>query len=92
MARKWKRFLAVLVAFVACLGIAESVINRELQKRRATSTAREVGLEKLQSDLNALALSPVGQQHDIPKAAWPFSVQPFTPLAVQRHGEDILIV
>jgi hypothetical protein len=58
----------------------------------ALGTAHEIGVSKLRQDLQGLAKSPAGQQHDIPQSAWPDSVRRFHPQAVQLHMNGILIV
>src|ERR1043165_8342704 len=58
----------------------------------ALGTAHEVGVSKLRQDLQRLAKSQAGQQHNIPQSAWPDSVLRFHPQAVQLHMNGILIV
>jgi hypothetical protein len=61
-------------------------------RSRAVDVAHEVGVSKLRADLQAVVALPAGQQHEIPKTAWPSSVQRFKPLAVERHMGGIVIV
>lgn len=61
-------------------------------RSRAISIARDIGVAKLRADLQALAASPAGQQHEIPQSAWPESVRRFQPLSVQRHMNGVLMV
>ena len=76
--------VAALLAFVA-VGCGSS-------RSHAISIAHEICVSKLRADLQALAASPAGQQHEIPKTAWPESVRRFQPLSVQRHMNGMLIV
>lgn len=78
--------LCVLLLSLLAFGCSRS------PQSRAASIAREIGVTKLRTDLQALTASPAGQQHDIPQTAWPASVQRFQPLAVQLHMEGVLIV
>lgn len=78
--------LCALILSLLAVGCSRS------PQSRAASIAREVGVTKLRADLQALTVSPSGQQHDIPPTAWPASVQRFQPLAVQLHMDGVLIV
>ena len=84
MSRRKTYLTVALLAFVA-VGCSSS-------RSRAISVAHEIGVSKLRADLQALAASPAGQQHEIPQTAWPESVRRFQPLSVQRHMNGVLMV
>ena len=67
-------------------------VGCDASRSRAVDVAHEVGVPKLRADLQTVVASPAGQKHEIPKTAWPSSVQRFKPLAVERHMSGVLIV
>ena len=52
----------------------------------------EVGVVRLREDLQRTTAVPEAQSHEVPRSIWPESVKRFSPVALQHHGEGVLLV
>jgi len=77
---------------VCMLALSAVAVGCGGSRSRAVDVARKVGVSKLRADLQTVVASPSGQEHQVPRRAWPESVKRFRPLAVELHMKGVLIV
>lgn len=58
----------------------------------ALNLARQIGIENLRTDLNALNAKPEGQHAVVPQELWPESVKRFRPVALRHEGEFGMLI